>query len=95
MQATSFKVKDCLHAFENYVEWKKINVPPILTELTSRMIDSGYFYIHGRDRKFRPMIIVILIKKLKDHNYNLQLHESEFQLSLFPNHLYLFLATNL
>jgi len=22
------------------------------------MIDSGYFYIHGRDRKFRPMIII-------------------------------------
>lgn len=58
MQATSFKPRDCLSAFENYSQWRQANVPPVLTELTSKMIDSGYFYIHGRDRKFRPMIII-------------------------------------
>lgn len=61
MQATDYKVKECHKAIENYVEWKKINIPPVLSEMTTRLIDSGFFYIHGRDRKFRPMIIVLVL----------------------------------
>ena len=58
MQATSFKEPDCYKALENYVEWKKANIPPILSDMTAKMINSGFFYIHGRDRMFRPIIVI-------------------------------------
>jgi hypothetical protein len=72
MQATDFKVKDCHKALENYVEWRNTNIPPMLSEMTSMIIKSGFFYIHGRDRMFRP-IIVINPRKLREFkNYNVE-----------------------
>jgi len=36
----------------------------MLSDMTAKLVQSGFFYVHGRDRMYRP-IIVISPTKLK------------------------------
>jgi len=40
------------------MQWRKEHIPPKLTSLCEKLINSGYMYIHGRDKKFRPLIVI-------------------------------------
>ena len=43
---------------EAHLKWRKQNLPPIVTSWTEVLLNSGFLYIHGRDRKFRPALII-------------------------------------
>ena len=50
--------KDSYEELEEHLKWRKQNIPPIICDWTSKLLDSGFLYIHGRDRKFRPALII-------------------------------------
>ena len=47
--------------FENIkfeIEWKKNNLPIELTDEINKILNLGFIYVHGRDKCFRPLIIL-------------------------------------
>ena len=56
-----FKFKAALDAISSAIEWRHINVPYGYNSLfpkISSLIASGTIYIHGRDHRYRPLIIL-------------------------------------
>ncbi|CAD8071621.1 unnamed protein product [Paramecium sonneborni] len=57
LYATKFKFDKCLDAIKNYDEWQQsrnLKVNPMSQEL----LKQGVIYMHGRDNRFRPIIVV-------------------------------------
>ena len=58
LQVSKFNFKNTHEYILKYIEWRAEHIPPWLTELSEKLIRSGYMYIHGRDRWFRPLIVL-------------------------------------
>jgi hypothetical protein len=43
-------------SFQTYFEWVSENLPPVVSD--QKQAKSGFFYVHGRDKCFRPIIII-------------------------------------
>ncbi|CAD8065542.1 unnamed protein product [Paramecium sonneborni] len=57
LYATKFKFDKCLEAIKNYDEWQQsrnLKVNPMSQEL----LQQGVIYMHGRDNRFRPILVV-------------------------------------
>ena len=58
LQAGGFDNKASYEWLKNYVEWRISNIPPVLNDLCEELIRAGFLYIHGRDKKWRPLIVL-------------------------------------
>jgi len=56
------KPKKVLKFIEQYAEWRTRQLP-VPREEVAAPIDAGCFYVHGRDRQFRP-IVILDVRKL-------------------------------
>lgn len=67
IQANHYKVEKAVEDLLTHLEWRRTNLPICLTTDQKRFLDEGLFYIHGRDKNFRPLNIfdprVIIGKK--------------------------------
>lgn len=55
MQGNDFKIPVCAQKLVEHLEWREKNLPIILNDTQKLIIDSGLFYVHGRDRSLRPV----------------------------------------
>lgn len=53
-----FNFKKTYQAFETYFRWALENIPPVLLDQTEKIIRSGFVYLHGRDKHFRPLCVI-------------------------------------
>jgi len=57
LQANSFKLDKTLLAVKEHTNWKTTKLPIKVNDQIKEFLDKGYLYVHGRDHKFRPIIV--------------------------------------
>ncbi|KAL4441557.1 hypothetical protein ABPG74_021489 [Tetrahymena malaccensis] len=72
LYANQFKYEKTLKTMETHQEWRSQALPPKFTEEIKQFLETGAFYVHGRDNRFRP-ILVINVKRLNFKNIKIQL----------------------
>jgi len=77
LQVSKFDFKNTYAYINKYVEWREQHIPPKLTDLCETLIKSGFMYVHGRDRRFRPLIVINPTALLLFKNYDQELLGSE------------------
>jgi hypothetical protein len=53
---------DCIKTLESirqHLQWRNENLPKEITFKAMEILNSGFLYVHGRDSRFRPLIILI------------------------------------
>ena len=58
MIATKFNYDKTLQAIQEYMGWRKITFPIQITDKMQEYLNSGIVYVHGRDHRYRPIIIM-------------------------------------
>eukprot|EP00347_Sterkiella_histriomuscorum_P009640 403340434 len=56
LQAAQFNHKKAYNNMLRSIEWRKNEFPIRLNTMMERIIASGFLYVYGRDRNFRPII---------------------------------------
>jgi hypothetical protein len=56
LQGNDYDIKKSHKEIVHEIEWKKINLPINFNNDIKNVLNTGFFYIHGRDRCFRPLI---------------------------------------
>lgn len=82
MQANHYKPAKAIEDLLNHIDWRKQTLPIILTDVQKMFLDEGLFYIHGRDRNYRPLNIFdprIIIGKKADRDEVLMIVHFVFQ----------------
>ncbi|CAG9310850.1 unnamed protein product [Blepharisma stoltei] len=69
MDSAKRKPKKAFKIMEKYLSWLNTELPVPINEVSS-MIDQGFMYLLGRDRKFHP-IMIISVRKMLDCNIDL------------------------
>ncbi|KAL4493052.1 hypothetical protein ABPG72_003137 [Tetrahymena utriculariae] len=72
LYANQFKYEKTLKTMETHQEWRSQALPPKFTEDIKQFLETGAFYVHGRDNRFRP-ILVINVKRLNFKNIKIEL----------------------
>jgi hypothetical protein len=57
LQANEYDYEKTQTSLKNSVDWSNKTIPVKLNENITRILNSGFIYIHGRDDRFRPLII--------------------------------------
>jgi len=71
LQANHYKPNKTVEDLLAHLEWRKQTLPIILTSDQKMFLDEGLFYIHGRDRSYRPLCVFdprIIIGKTADRD---------------------------
>jgi hypothetical protein len=73
IKTDAFDPKSTFQQLQKYIEWRENNIPPVLNELSEQLIKSGFLYVHGRDKKFRPLVVInpTALLKFKDFDTDL------------------------
>lgn len=82
LQANHYKVKKTVEDLLNHLEWRRTTLPIILTTDQKRFLDEGLFYVHGRDRSYRPLNIFdprVIIGKEADRDEVIMIVHFVFQ----------------
>jgi hypothetical protein len=61
LYSNGFKLADSVKAIKSYTEWRLSTVPDgyrSLIEKVEHLLNCGGVYLHGRDKYFRPIIII-------------------------------------
>jgi hypothetical protein len=56
LQGNDYKIKNSHKEIVNEIEWKKINLPIKFNNEIQEILNTGFAYVHGRDKCFRPLI---------------------------------------
>jgi hypothetical protein len=59
-QATTYNVPKTIKLIKERIEWMEENLPPKLTNKVLEILNCGFVYVHGRDSKFRPIIVLVM-----------------------------------
>ena len=60
LQAKQYDIFKCIDVISDHLIWRKENIPLNITDKAMEIINNlGFIYIHGRDNKFRPTIVLI------------------------------------
>jgi len=57
LYANAFKNEKMLNAVKEHTAWREQKIPATFTESVKAFLEKGILYIHGRDNKFRPIIV--------------------------------------
>lgn len=69
LQATQYNIIKTTDIILNHIEWRKVNLPPKITDKSKEILNSGFIYIHGRDSRFRPIMNICANKYEKYKKY--------------------------
>jgi len=72
LQATGFDIKKTLLLIKNHLDWRRENLPVLITDKIMEILNIGYLYIHGRDNRFRPIIninVSVVNKNTKNYTF--------------------------
>jgi hypothetical protein len=68
LQASGFDHEKALKMVTDNFEWKKKYFPLTLSYKHKEILNSGFIYVHGRDHRFRPLIVLNTAIYLKNTN---------------------------
>jgi len=57
LYANGFKNEKMLNAVKEHTTWREQKIPAAYTDSVKQFLEKGVLYIHGRDNKFRPIIV--------------------------------------
>lgn len=57
LQANGFKMDKTLTSIKEHTIWKESRPTVELTEPVRNFLEKGFLYVHGRDHKFRPIVV--------------------------------------
>jgi len=57
LQANGFKNEKTLHSIQEHTTWSETMLPITLNDKIREFLNSGFLYVHGRDHKFRPIVV--------------------------------------
>jgi hypothetical protein len=66
LQSNSYDYKQTLLSCISYIEWRKNYLPAKPSENICKILNIGFMYTHGRDNRFRPIIVL----KVRDFKRN-------------------------
>lgn len=72
LQAGNFKNEKVLTSIRDYTTWRQAKLPIKVDNKLQEFLNSGFLYVHGRDHKFRP-IVVFNINMLDPKNCDFEL----------------------
>ncbi|CAI2369390.1 unnamed protein product [Moneuplotes crassus] len=58
LNGNSFDIKKTYENIIKHIEWRGEMKPFILSEGDMNLLDKGFIYIHGRDKNFRPILVI-------------------------------------
>ncbi|CAD8175987.1 unnamed protein product [Paramecium pentaurelia] len=73
LYATKFKFEKTYAAIQAYIQWRNQAFPLKENQETTKFLSSGSIYLHGRDNRFRPIIVVNAIKLAAQKNIDITL----------------------
>jgi len=56
--ACSFDINKAIKGIQEYVEWRRATLPIELSPKILEYLNSGFLYMHGRDHRFRPLLVL-------------------------------------
>jgi len=56
LQGNDYDIEKSHKEIVHEIEWKKINLPIFFNNDIKNVLNTGFFYVHGRDKCFRPLI---------------------------------------
>jgi hypothetical protein len=62
LQANKFDPRKTVEAMVTHMEWRRSALPPLLNPRQEQLLQAGGAYTYGRDRFFRPLIVLDLAK---------------------------------
>mmetsp|Transcript_35566 Transcript_35566/g.32050 ORF Transcript_35566/g.32050 Transcript_35566/m.32050 type:complete len:292 (+) Transcript_35566:118-993(+) len=71
LHANQWNFDKAVKTIQEYLDWRKKNLPVNINGKIHDFLDSGIIYVHGRDNRFRP-ILVLNTYKLDPKNVNLE-----------------------
>jgi len=57
LQANAFKLDKTLTCIKDHTSWRESKPTVELTEPVRKFLEKGLLYVHGRDHKFRPIVV--------------------------------------
>jgi len=57
LHANAFKMDKTLTTVKEHTTWRETKLPVPMTDDIRQFLEKGYLYIHGRDHKYRPIIV--------------------------------------
>lgn len=73
LQASGFKIQDCIKLIRDSIEWKSTYFPFTLTPKAFELLNLGFVYVHGRDKEYRPIIVLkadYYVKYAKEYSFD-------------------------
>ncbi|CDW83431.1 UNKNOWN [Stylonychia lemnae] len=67
LQANDYRVKETVASIRDHLKWRVQSLPCSITSEAIALIKTGFLYVHGRDRFYRPCIVFqpLVIEQLK------------------------------
>ena len=90
LQATQFNFQKSNEYLHNHIKWKEIYFPFELNKNIIEILSSGFLYSYGRDKQFRPIVILntsIYIKNKSQYPYDDWLKAIIYFLEYLIHHL--------
>ena len=58
LQGNDYDIKVTFDNIKKEVEWKAENLPIQLTDSITKILNTGFIYAHGRDNRYRPILVL-------------------------------------
>lgn len=60
LQARSYHIQNTVETIKEHLLWKLEGIPSTLSDKSMEILNNlGFIYIHGRDNRFRPIIVIV------------------------------------
>lgn len=72
IQATCYDCAKALKLIHDHIEWRNSFFPINLSQNSMKILNSGFLYVHGRDHRYRPIVVMnadIYLKYKKAYTY--------------------------
>jgi len=56
-EAMDWKHEDAMKELEIHLTWRKETLPIVLTDPMANLLESGLYYMYGRDKSLRPLMM--------------------------------------
>ena len=92
LQANGYDHDKTLKYIKDHIEWRTNNLPVIPTDNVKKILKLGFFYIHGRDNRFRPIIVLnpdIFVNNLNNYVLHDWVYSLIFVLEYLKEHCFL------
>ena len=92
LQANGYDFEKTLKFIMEHIEWRLKYLPVVPTDNVKRILNLGYLYIHGRDNRFRPILVLnpdIFVQNLNKYCLDDWINALIYMLEYIKEHCFL------